>query len=215
MKTILKITAGLYLLLSCRLCYSQDKIAVGLRFLPTATTFRYKTGIPVLDFLKTAPYDFRIRTTQGIGLTYNPVRKLSVGADLLYSLQGGGYAQRKTNLDYLKVPVWLGYNSSPARKLIFTVQTGMEFSYLIRAKVKYTGNKTKDIGQYINKVSIGIPLAVGVRFKMFHSYHVSTQLYLSTDIQSISKTNKAFSVYNYALPGFRISIDRNLNRITN
>nr|WP_295922908.1 outer membrane beta-barrel protein [uncultured Dyadobacter sp.] len=214
MKMNLKIAVALCLLLSCRLCYSQDKFAVGLRFLPSATTFRYNTGVPILDFLKTAPYDFRIRTTQGIGLTYNPVRKLSVGADLLYSLQGGGYEQRKTNLDYLKIPLWLGYNSSPERKLIFTVQTGIEFSYLIRAKVKYADNKTTNIDQYINKVSIGIPLAVGVRFKMFHSYHVSTQLYLSTDIQSISKTNKAFSVYNYVFPGIRISVDRHFNRIT-
>lgn len=213
MKIIQKIAFTLLLLLSCSLCYSQNKLAVGLRFLPSATTFRYNTGVPILDFLKTVPYDFRIRTTLGVGFTYNPVKKLSIGADLLYSLQGGGYKQRKTNLDYLKLPVWVGYNSSPHRKLIFTIQSGIELGYLVRTKVKYADNKTTDINEYINKISIGIPLAVGVKFKMLHSYYVSTQLYLSTDIQSISKTNKEFSVYNYVFPGIRISIDRNINRI--
>ncbi|CAG5006634.1 hypothetical protein DYBT9275_03866 [Dyadobacter sp. CECT 9275] len=209
MKNILKITAILFAVLSCRVCYSQNKLAVGVRLLPSATTFRYNTGVPILDFLKVAPYHFRVRTTQGIGVLYNAGRKLSIGTDLLYSLEGGGYQQRKTNLNYLKLPIWIGYNSSPARKLIFTVQSGLEFSYLLQAKIRYD-DKSIDIGRYVNKLSTGIPLAIGVKFRMFHSYAVSTQLYLSSEIGSLSKTNREFGVYNYVFPGLRISIDHSL-----
>ena len=93
----------LLLLLFNAACFSQNKIELGVRCIPQATTFRYTLGLPgvspVLDYLKLSPYYFRIRTAQGIGAIYNPVQRLRLGADLLYSLQGGGYKERKTNFE--------------------------------------------------------------------------------------------------------------------
>ncbi len=132
---------------------------------------------------------------------------------MLYSLQGGGYEQRKTNLDYLKLPLWIGYNSSRKRKIIFTVQSGIELSYLVSAKLKYPEGRTLDIYSYVNSTNWGIPFAIGAKFKVYRSYFLSTQLYVYSDINSLAKTNTVFGVYNYIYPGLRISIDRNLRTL--
>jgi len=216
MKNILIATfAGL--LAGSSICYSQDKIEVGVRFIPQATTFRYTQGVgPVIDFLKiSAPYYYRVRTAQGVGITYNPLQRVRIGADFLYSLQGGGYEQRKTNLNYLKLPLWIGYNSAASRRIIFTVQSGVELSYLLSARVKYPEGKPLDIHSYVNRTSWGIPFAIGVKFKVYRSYFLSIQLYVYSDINTLAKTNAVFGVYNYIYPGLRISIDQNLRVLKN
>ena len=192
--------------------YSQSKFTLGIRVTPQTTTFRYTSGTnPALDYLKSnASYYFRVRTALGIGLIYNPIQRFRLGTDLLYSLQGGGFEQRKTNLNYLTLPLWIGYNASAKRKIIFTVQSGIQFSYLVSARMKYQDGQSEDIGQYVNKSSWGIPLAVGVKFKVRQTYFITTQLYLYSDFSTIAKTNPQFGVYNYIYPGIRISIDQNL-----
>lgn len=211
MKSILSITTFGFVLFST-VSYSQNKVEVGLRFIPQATTFRYTSGAGALaDFLKvTAPYYSRVRIAQGIGVLYQPYKRLSLGADLLYSLQGGGYEQRKTNVNYLKLPLWIGYNSSCKRRLIFTVQSGIELSYLLAAKVKYQDGESTEISHYVNKASLGIPFAIGAKFRILNSYFVTTQLYLYSDITSLASTNNSFGVYNYIYPGIRISINQDL-----
>lgn len=197
-------------LLQCPYSYAQSKLSVGVRFLPSATMFRYNTGIPIADFLKIAPHYSRIRTAQGMGITYNPVRKLHVGADLLYAFQGGGFAQRRADLNYINLPLWVGYNTAPEKKMIFTIQSGIQLSYLINAKLRYESTPSVNIAQYLHKTTFGVPLAVGFKFRLAPSCYLSTQLYLSSDLRSLSRTNKEFGVYNYVFPGLRIALDRNI-----
>ncbi len=190
--------------------FAQNKLSVGVRFLPSATMFRYDTGIPIADFLKIAPHYSRIRTAQGLGLSYNPTRKFNLGCDLLFAFQGGGFKQRRTDLGYLNVPLWIGYNTAPEKKLIFTIQSGIQLSYLAYAKLRYEHGASANITRYLRKTTIAIPFATGFKFRLAPSYYLSTQLYLSSDLKSISKTNKEFGVYNYVFPGLRIALDHNI-----
>ncbi|MGG7664138.1 outer membrane beta-barrel protein [Dyadobacter sp. BHUBP1] len=190
--------------------FAQNKLSVGVRFMPSATMFRYDTGIPIADFLKIAPHYSRIRTAQGLGLSYNPTRKLNVGCDLLFAFQGGGFEQRRTDLGYLNLPFWVGYNTAPEKKLIFTIQSGIQLSYLTQAKLSYEHGASANITPYLRKTTMAVPFAAGFKFKLTHSYYLSTQLYLSSDLKSISKTNKEFGVYNYVFPGLRIALDHNI-----
>ena len=203
------------LLLVPLLGHAQGTWDVGARFIPQATTFRYTQGIgPLYDFLKiSAPYYFRVRTAQGVGATYNAFRNLHLGADLLYSLQGGGYEQRKTNLSYIKLPLWIGYHAAAKRKLVFTIQSGIEWSYLVSAKVKYADGAKENIKPSLTTISWGVPFAIGVKFRVLGAYYITILAYLYTDINSLSKTNRTFGVYNYSYPGLRISIDQPLNQL--
>ena len=189
-------------------CEAQGTWQVGVRFSPQAPTFRYETGFPLQDFLKDAPSYFRVRTAQGIGFLYQPHDRFSIGADILYSLQGGGYASRKTNLNYVKLPIWIGYAASSARKLVFNLQTGVDVAYLTKATLHYSDGETVDIARYVNRTNWGASVAIGLKFRVYQLYWLNTQVMLHTDVKSLSRTNPAFGVHNYILPGIRISLDR-------
>lgn len=210
MKCIAQFKLIVYLLFLCPCVYAQRKFSAGVRFLPSATMFRYDTGVPIADFLKIAPHYSRLRTAQGVGVTYHPARKLHVGADLLYAFQGGGFKQRRTDLGYMNAPLWIGYNTAPEKKVIFTVQSGVQLSYLVNAKLKYENGSSANIKSYFRKTTAGIPLAVGFKFRLASSYYLSTQLYVSSDVKSLSRTSKEFGVYNYVFPGLRIALDHNI-----
>ncbi len=191
-------------------CYSQEKLEVGFRFIPQATSLLYKTPNPVGDYLKLTPYDFRVRTAQGIGAVYHPYKRWSVAADILYSLQGGGYESRKTNIDYLKIPFWLGYNALPHHKVIFNVQVGVDVAWVASAKMRYDDGQTINISPYVNRANWGIPFAIGAKVKVYKNYFLNTQLYLYMGCRSIAKTSSTFKVTDYILPGIRFSIDRSI-----
>lgn len=195
-------------------CHAQDKFQIGVRFIPQSTTFLYKTGVPLTAILKDAPYDQKTRFATGIGGLYYPFKsdRWSIGADLIYSRQGGGYKSRQTNLNYFKIPLWLGYNASPKHKLIFNFQLGIDVSLLVNAQMKYAGSESTDISSYVRKTNWGVPVAAGFKFKALKSYFINTQLFLYTDFQSLSKTNPSFGVQNYIIPGIRVSIDRVLEK---
>jgi hypothetical protein len=207
--------ALLSLFLTVSTLQAQSKFELGLRIIPQATTFRYSLGLPevspALGYLKLSPYDFRVRSSQGIGIVYNPVQLLRLGADLMYSLQGGGYKERKTNLSYLNLPLWLGFNSKASKKLIFTIQSGVQLSCLLSAKNKFKDGTTTDISRYVSRFSWGVPLAVGLKFKVAQTYFITTQVYVYTDFSPIAKTNPKLGVYNYVYPGIRICIDQNFS----
>jgi hypothetical protein len=197
--------------------HAQSKVELGLRIMPQATAIRYDAGLgtqaevlKVLTPKSFAPHYFRVRAAFGLGALYYPLKRLRLGADLLYSLQGGGYRQRKTNLGYFKLPLWIGFNSLPKRNVIFTIQTGIELSCLAFAKLKYQDGDKTSIGSSINRLSWGIPFAMGVKFKCFSTYYMTAQVYIATDFSTLSKTNHTFGAYNLIYPGIRLSIDQNL-----
>jgi hypothetical protein len=204
--------AGLLLLgLPTPRCVAQSTWQIGIRIIPQSTTLRYDTGFPVQDFLKDTPYYSRVRAAFGIGVVYQPFPRWSIGADLLYSMQGGGYEERRTNLNYLKIPLWLGYSASADRKVQFNVQAGIDATYLVRATMRYRDGETVNIARYLNRTNWGPGLALGTKFKVGEQYTLNTQLLLYTDIRSLSKTDTAFGAHNYILPGLRLSLDRGLS----
>lgn len=192
--------------------YSQHSLQLGLRVVPQATTFRYATGLPVQDWLKASPYYFRIRTTQGVGLLYYPYPRWSLGVDVLYALQGGGYEARKTNLNYLKTVLWLGYSASPRKRVGFNLQAGIDIAYLVRARLHYRDGKKVNIAPYVNQTNWGVPLAAGLQWKVARNYRLNTQLLFYTDFISLASTNSSFRLQNYVLPGIRFSLNRQLRK---
>jgi hypothetical protein len=192
--------------------FSQPKWEVGIRLIPQSPSLRYKTPSLISDYLKLRPYYFRLRMAQGVGVAYHPHNRWSIAADLIYSMQGGGFKERKTNLNYFKIPVMIGYNARNSRKLIFNMQAGIDVNFLASAKLKYQDGETEDIGKYLNKLSLGVPFAIGWKFRLSKFYLINSQVYANTDFTSISSTNQSFKVSNYIMPGIRFSIDQPLRK---
>lgn len=82
-KTALKTIFALLLFAAATTCFGQNKVSFGARVIVQRTTMRYTSGItPAADFLKiNSPYYSRWRTALGFGITYNPLKKLRLGAD--------------------------------------------------------------------------------------------------------------------------------------
>lgn len=201
---------------------AQSKLELGIRLMPQLTGIRYDYGLSKTDNLlrtlfpkEAAPRYIRFGVAAGVGVTWNPLKRLRFGADLLFSGKGGGFKERKTNLNYLEVPLWIGFNSLPSRKLVFTFQTGIGCSLLIGAKMKYSTGETVRIVNYVNRTSWGIPLAIGVRFRIHSTYFLTTQLYVYSDLSTLSRTNEVFDARNYVYPGLRLTLDRNFLNIKN
>ncbi|MES2732469.1 MAG: outer membrane beta-barrel protein [Bacteroidota bacterium] len=202
----------LIVLFASSIGFAQKGVQVGVRFIPQSTSFIFNTGFPLVDMLKLAPYYARFRTAQGIGVLYNPHEHWSIGADVLYSLHGGGYETRTTNVNYLKVPVWLGYNANSRHKLMFNMQIGLDFAYVMNANMTYKDGDPVNIIHAVNRTNWGMPFAMGFKFKFLKSYYLNTQIYIYADVKTLSKTNPGFEVKDYILPGFRFSIDRRLGK---
>ncbi len=190
------------------------KWGVGIRFIAQATTFRYRQDIPtlpaLLDYLKiSSPYYFRVRTAQGLGVTYQALPRLRLGSDLLLSLQGGGYQPRKTNLTYLTLPVWIGYATRADRKVGFCIQSGIQFSYLLAGRIRYGDRTSISVRDQLSTISWGVPVALGACVRLNRT-HMTAQLYVYSDFTTLARTNIRFGVYNYVYPGLRITLDQTI-----
>jgi hypothetical protein len=62
----------------------------------------------------------------GVGGGYNFSKRMGVGADVMYSIQGQrtelNNLEITKRMHYLKIPVYFSYNSDPANKVIFTAK---------------------------------------------------------------------------------------------
>ncbi len=192
--------------------FAQKQIVLGVRFNPQSTSFQYETLAPANDFLKLTPYYFRVRPAVGIGATYQAFKHWGVGADLLYSMQGGGYEARKTNINYIKIPLWFRYNTSNDRRLIVNFQAGVDLAWMASAKLKYQDGETINIINYANRFNWGASVALGVKFKILKSYYINTQVFLYKDFRTLSKTSSEFKVTDYVFPGIRLSIDKQIQK---
>ncbi|RKH64690.1 PorT family protein [Corallococcus llansteffanensis] len=206
----MKMLLGAFLLLAAVPASAREGVQLGVRFVPQSTSLLYDTGYPLLDFLKVAPHDTRLRTAQGLGVLYHPWEHWSLGADLLYSRKGGGFASRQVDLDYLEVPLWLGFNTSSSNRLMFNVQAGLEVGYAVRRQLRSTGGTSTDLSDSVDRVAWGVPVAVGVRCRLFAAYSVNAQLFVSAGLGSLVRTNPTLGVRNYVFPGLRLSVDREL-----
>ena len=151
---------------------------------------------------------FRVRPAVGIGVTYYLAERWTISGDLLYSAQGGGYPRRKTNTNYLKMPLWLGYSAHRQRNLIFTTQLGIEYGYLLKATlVDDFSDRREDVSAYLRRGYTGVAWAIGLKKYLFdHTYAIGMQLYLSSGLTNINRQG-ALIVRHLLTPGLRITFD--------
>lgn len=119
-------------------------------------------------------------TKFGIGAGYNFTENMGVGLDAMYSFQGQKYeilgvdAQQK--LEYVKIPVYLSYNTDPSQLVSFYGKIGPQLSLLTNAEFKHDGELTRENkGAYKNAIFGGMS-EVGVQIK------IQPKLYLSTGV---------------------------------
>ena len=204
---------GLVLLLVAGLTsevLGQSSWEMGIRLIPQSPKFMNapSSGEYILHDPIINRRGFRIRPAVGIGATYYLAEHWTVSGDLLYSPQGGGYPRRKTNTNYLKMPLWLGYSAHRQRNLIFTTQLGIEYGYLLKATLADDfSDRREDVSAYLRRGYTGVAWAIGLKKYLFdHTYAIGVQLYLSSGLTNINRQG-SLAVRHLLVPGLRITFD--------
>jgi hypothetical protein len=160
----------------------------------TELPIKYEAGITVgfntpkflndhiIDFL--VPKDFRIRLVLGSYIRHYPTKHFYLEYGMSLSGEGGGYNNRKTNLNYLKNQLSFGYTVMPYRKNIFYFGVTYNANMLLNAKSKDDLNHTSEnIKKYFRQFYQGVGVAVGLKKRInqtdYIRFNLSTQLYSS------------------------------------
>lgn len=110
-------------------------------------------------------------TNFGVGAGYNFTDNVGVGLDVLYSLQGeksevlGQEVNQK--LEYLKVPLYLAFNTDASKTVSFLGKVGPQVSFLTNAKISQgaSGASIENKNKF-EKATFGAMANAGVQFKL-------------------------------------------------
>jgi hypothetical protein len=116
----------------------------------------------------------------GLGAGYNFTKRLGVGMDVLYSLQGQRYNvngfEIKQKVNYVKVPVYFSYNGDQTKNVSFIGKIGPQISILTHSKLrdKNGDNINMDTKDRYNDFTFGGMAAAGAQFKLNKKLFLTT-----------------------------------------
>jgi len=121
----------------------------------------------------------------GVGTQYNFNGNMGIGLDVLYSLQGRKYDSAGKSYDqkndYIKIPVFLSYNSTPTKKIVFVGKLGPQLSILTSSKLNKDGLAKKDTRNRYKDITIGAVANAGLQFSIAKNLYLNTGLRFDYD----------------------------------
>ncbi len=128
---------------------------------------------------------FRIRPSIGGFARYYMGRHFYTEYNLSYSFEGGGFKQRKTNLDFIRNEIFIGYTTLIEKRNSFSFKIGYTYCILTNAKLidEHAGTKD-DVSEYIQSYYNSFPIALN------YKRQIKDNLFLNINMiaQLISKT---------------------------
>ena len=134
-------------------------------------------------------------TNFGIGAGYNFTKRLGVGMDVLYSLQGQRYEINKveTNqkVNYVKIPVYFSYNGDASKTISFIGKVGPQVSILAHSKLtSQDGDEIKpNTKDRYNDVTFGAMAGAGAQFKLNKKLFLTTMTHFDYDFTNAEDDN--------------------------
>lgn len=122
-----------------------------------------------------------------LGSTYNFTKNIGLGLDLVYSLQGRKYEleaeEGRIALHYLKIPLYLHYNTNPEAIWIFTANAGPQISMLTKSSLfDADGNVNEDnIKDSCHDLSFGAYIGAGAEYKLTDNFNLFGQVRADMD----------------------------------
>jgi hypothetical protein len=162
---------------------APNKVEIGLLY-AIQKPFYSVTNPADIVLLK---HDNRYRNKIGINLKYYPLKKWFVEYQTAYSQEGSGYKQQKTNANYWKNSVFLGYSTKHTKKIILDVFGGVDFNIFLNSKFINISNDTKlNVSNYYMKSNIGYTVGMGLKTKIDKSHYLRLSTFFSVSNSNIS-----------------------------
>jgi hypothetical protein len=189
-------------------------------FSQEVTKPKYETGITfginspaflndyAIDYL--IPKDFRVRPLVGAFARYYLTNRLFADYQIAYSGEGGGFSNRKTNLDYLKNQLTFAYTTKHHRKNVFYFGINYNANFLLSAKYidKINGAKYNII-QYYKRFYQGFGFSFGLKKRIgntdFLQFNFVNQIF-SSDLNLAEHHTSRQLLF----PAFQISYSRQI-----
>jgi hypothetical protein len=134
-------------------------------------------------------------TNFGIGAGYNFTKRLGVGMDVLYSLQGQRYKingiEIKQKVNYVKIPVYFSYNGDASKTVSFIGKVGPQLSILADSKLtNKDGNDIKpNTKDRYNDATFGAMAGAGAQFKLNKKLFLTTMARFDYDFTNAEDDN--------------------------
>lgn len=145
--------------------YAQ-KGEVGLRFMPTFTSFSLKTSTGgTVNSGLTLGYGY------GLLIGYNFTEHVGVQAEVIYNTLTQKYSEadveRQINLQYVNIPLLLSLNTGKTKPVNFNVVIGPQIGLSVGSEIKVTGSDSSIASQAVlsvKKGDLGFAYGAGVDF---------------------------------------------------
>ena len=115
-------------------------------------------GVNLSTITKIKETDMRVGAVAGVEGEYAFLKKFSVTAGLLYSMQGAKCYGVKYNLDYINIPILVNYYVIPG----LAIKTGMQPSLKVSDKIDRT-----DLDYNTNSFYFSIPVGASYEYSNF------------------------------------------------
>jgi hypothetical protein len=140
----------------------------------------------------------------GATVDYHFTDQVGVGIEILYSMQGQSYSDLagldyKINVNYVKIPVLLNFNSNPEHVAMFVGKFGPTFGFNTAAKGKVDGFPDTDLKSNYSSTNIGMVLGLGLGINATKHLAITLGLRLDGGLTDAMKSNPDptyFSYYN-------------------
>ena len=168
---------------------AQKGFWAGVNYLPQITGMHNKDDASFYDHA----YQNKITYDQaaGIQLLYNFNNRMGLGTQVIFSSEGQKFLciynipfPGKKRMDYLKIPLFISFNSNPDKKIIFKIMPGIQINYLLKADgavvlINRPANffdlePAKNI--YFHKALFAANLSAGCEYKISEKIHLGFML---------------------------------------
>ncbi len=141
---------------------------------------RFQNG-HIVDYL--IPKDHRLRPTVGLSLRRNLRPHLFLKYESSFSAEGGGFITRRTNLNFIKNQVSIGYTTVSSRMNRYQIGISYSLNFLLNASYRNVNDEKLNIRTYYKWAyhGLGIDLGYSRKFKDTNlvSLNMSPQLFSS------------------------------------
>jgi hypothetical protein len=178
---------------------SAQKVELGVRFMPTFSSFEITT--PGTGRVKS---DFSAGLGFGGFLGYNFTDNIGVQAEVIYSKISQKYSEenveRKINLKYVNIPLLLSLNTGKSRMINFNVVAGPQIGISVGSNLSGVGSDSTLAVLSVKKGDLGVAYGAGLDFGLNAAHTIRLGLGFRgvlglIDISGDNKTNTTNSYY--------------------
>lgn len=152
--------------------------------------------------------DMVYRSRISAGLKYYLTNKWHIDYAASFSQEGGGFKQQRTNANYLKNTICLGYSTRHSRRIVFSLFGGIDANMLINAhNINDYTKEREDISDFFYRLNLNYTAGLGFKTRIVRDLYFNFKTFISISPYNISRESY-IKVSQVIFPAFQFSISK-------